>query len=93
MKMKKEGRLPYNNEAIIKFDDEGIHEISSDNESNVKYSTIEKIAVTEKAIYIYVNSVQACILPVTAFSQDSEKQRFLEFINSKVNGLRDTKRA
>jgi hypothetical protein len=35
MKMKKEGRLPYNNEAIIKFDDEGIHEISSDNESNV----------------------------------------------------------
>lgn len=92
-KMKKEGRLPYSNEAIIKFDDESIHEISPNTESKTKYSLVEKIAVTEKAIYIYFSSVQAYILPVTAFSEDAEKQKFLEFINLKVDSLRDTKRA
>lgn len=64
-KMKKEGRLPYSNEAIVKFDDESIHEISLNTESKTKYSLVEKIAVTEKAIYIYFSSVQAYILPVT----------------------------
>lgn len=52
---------------------------------------IEKIAVTEKAIYIYFSSVQAYILPVTAFSEGIEKLKFLEFINLKVGILRDTK--
>lgn len=90
-KMKKEGRLPYNNEGILKFDDESIHEITPNTESKTNYSLIEKIAVTEKAIYIYFSSVQAYILPVTAFSEEMEKLKFLEFINSKVDILQDTK--
>jgi len=45
---------------------------------------IEKIAVTEKAIYIYFSTVQAYILPITAFSDEAERRRFLEFIHSKV---------
>jgi AMMECR1 domain-containing protein len=56
-----------------------------------KYTLIEKIAVTEKAIYIYFSSVQAYILPVTAFAEEKSKLEFLEFINSKVNILRDAK--
>ncbi len=91
IKMKKEGRLNYSNEAILKFDDESIHEITPYTENKTKYSLIEKIVVTEKAIYIYFSSVQAYILPVTAFSEESEKQKFLEFINSKVDILRNTK--
>ena len=92
IKMKKEGRLPYSNEAILKFDDEKIHEIAPNTENITKYSLIEKIAVTEKAIYIYISSVQAYILPVTAFSAEIEKLKFLEFINMKVDILRDTKK-
>lgn len=83
IQMKKEGRLPYSNEAILKFDDEKIHEITPNTENIIKYSLIEKIAVTEKAIYIYFSSVQAYILPVTAFSDEMEKQKFLEFIKEK----------
>lgn len=90
-KMKKEGKLPYDSEAILKFDDESIHEITPNTEMKTKYSVIEKIAVTEKAIYIYFSSVQAYILPVTAFSEEMEKLKFLEFINSKVDILRDAK--
>ncbi|WFR59307.1 YcxB family protein [Anaerocolumna sp. AGMB13025] len=91
IKMKKEGRLPYSNEAILKFDDEKINEIAPNTENITKYSLIEKIVVTEKAIYIYFSSVQAYILPVTAFSAEMEKLKFLEFINMKVDILRDTK--
>ena len=90
-KMKKEGRLPYSNEATLMFDDEIIHEITPNTEIKTKYSLIEKIAVTEKAIYIYFSFVQAYILPVTAFSNEMEKIKFLEFINLKVGILRDTK--
>lgn len=90
-KMKKEGRLPYSNEAILKFDDESIHEITQNTESTTKYLLIEKIAVTEKAIYIYFSSVQAYILPITAFSKEIEKVKFLEFINMKIDTLRNGK--
>lgn len=84
-KIKKDGRLPYSNEAILKFDDESIYEITPNTENKTKYSLVEKIAVTEKAIYIYFSSVQAYIVPVTTFSEEIEKLKFLEFINSKVN--------
>lgn len=90
-RMKKEGRLPYSNESILKFEDENMHEITPSTENKTNYSLIEKIAVTEKAIYIYFSSVQAYILPVSAFSDEMERQNFLEFINLKADIIRDTK--
>ncbi len=93
IQLKKEGRLPYSNEAILKFDDEKIHEITPNTENVTKYSLVEKIVVTDNAIYIYFSSIQAYILPVTAFSEEMEKLKFLEFINMKVDMLRDTKQA
>ena len=84
IKVKKEGRLPYSNESILKFDEEKIHEITPNTENIMKYSLIEKIAVTEKAVYIYFGALQAYILPVKAFTDEMEKLKFLEFINSKA---------
>lgn len=89
--MRKIGVIPYHNEVILKFDDESIYEITPNTEHKDKYSLIKNIAVTEKAIYIYVTPVRAYILPVTAFSEVIEKQKFLEFINMKVDNIRDTK--
>jgi len=91
IKIKKEGRLPYSNEAILRFDNESIYEITPKTEGKTNYSLVEKIAVTEKAIYIYFSAIQAYILPVTAFSDEMEKLKFIEFINLKVDSLRDTK--
>lgn len=84
-KMKKVGRLPYSREVILKFDDECIHEIAPDTENKTKYTLIEKIAVTEKAIYVYFSSVQAYILPITAFTDEKEKHKFLEFMELKCH--------
>ena len=93
LKMKKEGRLPYNSEAILKFDDESIHEITPNSENKTNYTMIEKIAVAEMAIYIYFSSVQAYIIPVNAFFDYQERLNFLEFINSKVPTLTNTRQA
>lgn len=89
VKMKKGSRLPYSSEGTLTFDGESIHEVTLNTDNRTNYRLIEKIAVTEKAIYIYFSSVQAYILPLTAFSSDLEKQQFLEFITSKVNTLKD----
>lgn len=91
IKMKKDGRLPYSNEATIKFDEASIYEITPNTENRTNYSLIEKIAVTEQAIYFYFSSVQAYIIPMTVFSGEIEKQKFLEFINLKADNLRDKK--
>ena len=89
--MKKTGRLPYSGEATLKFGEENIHEVTLDTDNKTSYSLIEKVAVTEKAVYIYFSTVQAFILPVTAFPSEMEKQKFLEFINSKVDILKEKK--
>ncbi len=88
IKLKKEGKLPYHPESILRFDDEYIHMITPDTENKIKYTMIEKIAATEKAIYIYLNSMMASIIPTTVFSDDAEKQRFLEYIKSKAVNLK-----
>lgn len=84
-KVKKQGRLPYSKVALLRFDDDCIHEITPDNETKTKYSLVEKIAISETAIYIYFSSVQAYIVPMTAFSDEIEKQNLLDFINLKVD--------
>lgn len=83
-KTKKDGRLPYVPESLLKFDDDGIHEIAPDNENRTKYSLVEKIILHDKAIYIYFSSSQAYIVPMTAFSEETERNRFLEFIHMKT---------
>ena len=55
------------------------------------YALIEKIAVTDRAIYIYTNSLSAYIIPVSVFATEAEKSEFLEFISSKVNRLKNVK--
>lgn len=83
-KMKKVGKLPYNKDLILKFTDDIILEITPNSEYKTKYSVIEKIAVAEDAIYIYFSSVQAFIIPISVFSDENEKKKFLDFIMSKT---------
>lgn len=83
--MKKDGKLPYNNEeSIIKFDDDIVHETSQSIDCKTKYTYFEKINITEKYVFIFNSGASAYMIPVTVFSNKNEKERFLEFINSKV---------
>lgn len=67
------------------FDEEFIRDINPLAEIKTPYSGVEKIGVTEKAIYIYYSSIQAFIVPTACFENETEKQEFLTFLSSKVN--------
>ncbi len=83
-KLKNEGKLPFASETLIKFDDESIYETTQNVENKVKYSMVEKVGVTDKAIYAYISSVQAIIIRNDVFADDEEMQKFLEFIRFKT---------
>ncbi len=89
LRMKREGKLPYHTHVILRFEEDEIHESTPEIELRVKYSLVEKIAVTEHGVYIYHSSMHAFLLPNTVFSGEEEKLKFLEFINSKADGLRE----
>jgi len=81
--MKKEGRLPFSKNNRLQFDEENIYEFTEVTESKFKYSTIEKIAENDNAIYIYISAMQAIIIPFSVFKGEAEKEEFITFIKRK----------
>lgn len=84
-KLRKQGKLPYSCEGTLIFDEEFINDVNPITETKTRYSNIEKLGITETAIYIYFSAVQAYIVPKTCFGSEKEKQDFLNFITSRVN--------
>lgn len=82
-RLKKEGRLPYEKQYVVKFQEEIIHEITSEEESKIKYSKVEKVIATENYVYVYLSSVHAIILPLKVFKDRIKMEEFLGFINNK----------
>jgi len=66
-RIKKSGKLPYQSDITIFFEDDFFIETTEIGEGRVKYSAIERVIKAEKAIYIYTNAVQAMLLPFTVF--------------------------
>lgn len=83
-RMKKRGKLPYQRDITISFEDDVIVEITENGESKVKYSALERVITTEKAIYIYINAMQAILLPCAVFSDEKERDDFIVFISKHV---------
>jgi len=86
--LKKNGKLPYNKEATLLFSDDYCTEITLERETKIKYSVVERVVETEKAIYVYMSAVSAAIIPLKCFSDDAQKQQFICFIQSKINANR-----
>lgn len=63
-------------EHMMTISEEGITDITEFNET--KYKKIDKIVETKKHLFLYVNSVTAYIIPVTAFEGEVEKKAFLD---------------
>jgi len=84
-KLRKHGKLPFSNEGTLVFDEEFINDISSLTEVKTRYSSVEKIGITETAIYIYISAMQAYIVPQTCFKSEEEMKNLLNFLASKIN--------
>lgn len=82
-RMKKTGKLPIEDNVILRFHDDGFVEITEKNESKFSYTCIERVENAESAIYIYTGAIQAFIIPHHVFKDKIEEEMFLEFINQK----------
>ncbi len=83
-RIKKDGKLPYGKNNLIKFDQNFIYEVNDKIETKTKYTVLENIMVDDNAIYIYFSAIQAYIIPFRVFENDEQKEAFLEFINDKI---------
>lgn len=86
MYLKKEGNLPFGEGVTLVFGEKSFTGISPESETTTEYSVLEKTCVSDKAVYIYAGSIPAYIIPLSCFSTETEKQSFLDFINSKITG-------
>ena len=82
--MKKDGKLPYGKETLIRFEEDFFIDTDEINEVKIKYSSIEKIAICAQAIYIYISVQQASIIPLSVFETEEQKAAFLAFIHNKA---------
>lgn len=83
-KMKKDGNLPYDKSGELIFDSDGITDISETSVLKTGHSSIEKIIITEKTIYLYTSAVNAYIINSDFFKDENEKSAFLNYITSKA---------
>lgn len=83
-KLKKDGNLPYDKSGELVFDSDGYTDISKDSVIKRTYSSIEKIILTEKTVYLYTSATNADIINCDVFKDENEKSGFLSYIASKA---------
>ena len=49
----------------------------------MKYSAIENVFVNEKLVVLFINSIQAYIVPTRSFESIEQKNSFIEFLNER----------
>jgi hypothetical protein len=64
----------------LSITDAGISESEDLEKSKFSMGDIEKVDVTEKAIYIYISSANAYVIPVRAFKTHSEKHELIDLL-------------
>ena len=77
------GKMPYSENSVLEFYDDVFVEITDDNKSEVKYSAIENVFVDEKFVILFINSMQAYIVPTRSFESETQKNSLVQFVNEK----------
>ena len=85
MFLKKNGKLPYDNEINLKFDEEFIYEKTRLTEIKMSYEKLERISAGKKGVYLYHTVISAFLIPNNAFANAARKYDFLQFIHKKTN--------
>lgn len=79
---KKDGKLPYSECSIIEISEDEIIDESPVITVRAKYDEIVNVYCYDDAMYLYINSQQAIILPFNQLGD--EKEKVIAFLNSKV---------
>ena len=83
--MKKSGRLPYDKQVNLRFEDELIIEKTPMTEVKTSYASLERIAVGKEGVYLYNSAISAILIPNTVFTNAAQKYDFLQFMHQKTN--------
>lgn len=82
-RMKKDGRLPFEENSEIEFTDEMIIDKSTITQTRLKYEDVEKIIKTEKYLFIFIDSARAIIVPLEQLND--KKNDVINLIETKVD--------
>ena len=85
--LKKQGKLPYEPQAELIFDEAAFTEITPEAEAKTKYSKLIRIEEGRNAVYLFTDVIRAELIPFSAFESDAQKQAFLAFIKSKMPAM------
>ena len=77
-------RIPYSPESVIEFTDTMIIEHTDTTDTRLMYKDIEKICQTEDALYIFIDSSRAFLIPYADLGSDTQK--VIDFVKEKRNG-------
>ena len=83
--LKKKGKAAYSPVSTLEFYDDYLVEITENNKTEQKYSSIERVSIIRGTVYFHVNSIGAYILPITAFENKDIYDKFVEFIKTKIS--------
>lgn len=86
--MKRYGKLPFIKDNLIRFDEDVFVHTTPETESKAKYTIIERIGKGDSAVYIYVNQLNAYIIPLSVFESEQQLNDFWVFIHSKQNNAK-----
>lgn len=67
-------------EHLIEIDERGLHESSVNNHSRYAWTGIQQLRMDKDYLYIFVNNLQAVIIPKRSFSGQKEELEFSEAV-------------
>lgn len=82
---KKNGTLSYDTINKVNFNENEIIEELPNKKNILKYEVIEKIIISNDYYYIFLNSIEAIIIPNKAVKTKKEKEKFYDFLCQKVS--------
>ena len=80
---KNSAKKSYSPYSKLEFFEDSFAEQTDVGRTETKYSVIDRISVTDGAIYLHLNATAAYILPTELFESDDELDGFLDFLKSK----------
>lgn len=81
---KEDGKLPFSGDTEIEFLESMIVQRSEHSESHVNYRDIERFYIEQEYLYIYINAVQAFVIPCRCLGED--KKRVIDYVMGKRSG-------
>ena len=85
-RMLEEGRnLGFYGDCTLSLETDGIHESKSSGETVRNWSSVEKIVVAPKHLFIYTSGIEAFVVPRRAFTSDVDFNSYIQQIADQSN--------